>query len=295
MNIFQSIILGLVQGLTEFLPVSSSGHLVIIPKLFSWTEHTLVFDTTLHLGTSLALIVFFFNDIKSIVLDFIKDINKYITILLKGNTKNSKEKFNLSSNTLLGFKLLVGCLPAIVFGFIFGDYLEQVFRDIPWVILFLSIGSVLMFVAEYYKGNKNNKEEVKDKSNNRVVYKSLSTFSFKDSLLVGIFQSLALLPGMSRSGSTISGGMLLGLNKEDSARFSFLLSIPIILGVGIYQLISNPIDVSNIQSLIIGFVFSFISGLVAIRFLLSFLKSNTLYPFVIYRFILAVTLLIYTL
>jgi undecaprenyl-diphosphatase len=282
MNLFQSIVLGIVQGLTEFLPVSSSGHLVIIPDLFHWTSHTLVFDTTLHLGTSLALIVFFYKDIKDIVIAVISDF----VLLFKPTTKKQLS-FSFHPNSLLGFKLLVGCIPALILGLLFGDYLEAVFRDIPWVILFLTVGSVLMFFAEYFMG-----ERYKTVVNNKA---GLSNLSFIKALYIGIFQSLALFPGMSRSGSTISGGMFLGLSKEDSAKFSFLLSIPIILGAGVYQLISNPLDSTAMTSMLMGFLFSFLSGIIAIKFLLGFLKTNKLYPFVLYRVGLALFLLVYIL
>jgi len=298
MTFFQSIVLGIVQGLTEFLPVSSSGHLVIIPQLFHWTEHTLVFDTTLHLGTSLALIVFFYKDIKSIVISFIYDfftiLGNLFTLTNTSTTTNKSFKkettFHFNSNTLLGFKLIVGCIPAMVLGLLFGDYLELVFREIPWVILFLTIGSVLMFFAEYIKGDATRKKVIKASSEK---YLSLDNLSFAKSLYIGLFQSLALFPGMSRSGSTLSGGMFLGLSKEDSAKFSFLLSIPIILGAGIYQLISNPLDGTSVPSMLLGFLFSFLSGIIAIKFLLNFLKTNKLYPFVIYRILLAIFLLSY--
>lgn len=274
MTIIQGIILGITQGLTEFLPVSSSAHLIIVPNLFGWETHSLVFDTTLHLGTSLALIVFFFKDIKTILMSLFIDIKDF---LVMGSTHRS-----FSSNSMLGFKLVIASIPAMILGVLFNDYFETTFRALTWTSIFLLSGSVLMFCAEYLY-NKIHIEKVFE----------TPTVSWRSSLIIGVFQSLALFPGMSRSGSTISGGMFLGLSKETAAKFSFLISLPIILGAGIYQLISSSLGELNLTVLLMGFVFSFFSGIVSIKFLLNFLKSNKLYPFVIYRVLLALYLFLF--
>ena len=275
MIFIQSIILGITQGLTEFLPVSSSGHLLIVPALFGWEPHSLVFDTTLHLGTSLALIIYFYNDLKSIVISFLSDFKDIVF----------KRIFKFSSSSVLGFKLVLGSFPAMVLGLLLNNYFETTFRAVTWVVVFLIVGSVLMYLAEYMY-NKRGKRSISS-------IDELSDLPLLKVVYIGLFQSLALFPGFSRSGSTISGGMLLGLSKENAAKFSFLLSIPIILGVGIYQLISVPLTYMNMPSLLMGFVFSFLFGLMAIKFLLNFLKSNKLYPFIVYRVVLALFLFLF--
>ncbi|MBI2414437.1 undecaprenyl-diphosphatase UppP [candidate division WWE3 bacterium] len=267
MNLFQAFILGAIQALSEFLPISSSGHLIVVPSLFGWQPHSLVFDTTLHLGTAAALLAFFFKDLYNIGLSFISDV------------WNSQDNFsNYSQNGKYAIFILLGSLPAGIIGFVFENQIEVVFRDVKYVALFLILGSALMFIAEKSADHK----------------KSLSMNYFK-SLVIGFFQSLALLPGFSRSGSTISGGMLFGLSRENAARFSFLLSIPIVVLVGTYQLLKSYhlITTSFMPSLLIGFFTSFIVGLLVIKFLLKFLNKHGLSVFIIYRLVLALVLLLF--
>ncbi len=267
MNVFQALALGIVQGLTEFLPISSSGHLIIFPQIFNWEQQPLFFDTTLHLGTALAVIVYFFKDLKKLTLSLISCLSK--------NQLNLK---NYDHDGLTAISLLLGTIPAAVIGFLFEDIFETVFRDTVSVIEFLLLGSMLMVIAEIqYKRVK------------KAEYLSLGK-----GIIIGFFQCLALFPGFSRSGSTISGGMITGMNRETAARFSFLMSVPIILGAGIYQLIGNVSDftIGNLGMILIGFLSSFLSGIVAFRILMSILKSRSLYPFIFYRVALAVLLII---
>jgi undecaprenyl-diphosphatase len=255
MNLFQSVILGLVQGIAEFLPISSTGHLVLVPAFFNWAEPPLVFDTTLHLGTAFALLFYFRKDIWEIL----------------KTTLTSKLNFNN-----LGLKILVGSIPAGILGVLIGDYIENVFRDPKYVLVFVTLGTLLMYCAEYFGKRIHSFEKI----------------NFKFSALIGAFQALALFPGVSRSGATISGGMLFGLDRESASRFSFLLSLPIVLaaalfkGLGSYtQLISM-----NLWVVFAGFIVSFVSGLIAVDFLLKFLRKGNLYPFIIYRVILALVI-----
>ncbi|MBD3366004.1 undecaprenyl-diphosphatase UppP [candidate division WWE3 bacterium] len=253
MTVFQALILGVVQGLTEFLPVSSSAHLVVLPEIFGWQAHSLVFDTTLHLGTSLALLAYFWKDLWEIL--------------------RSPKKW--------WFKLFLGMLPAGVLGFLFNDLFEEYFRDISFVVVFLVLGSVLMHVAEkFFSSGNASAEEV----------------SAKKSFLVGLFQSLALFPGFSRSGSTISGGMILGMSREAAAKFSFLLSIPLVWAAGgleFVQLFSAGVGGSSVSAfaLLVGAVSSFLTGVLCIKFFMRFVKSNSLIPFVVYRLLLALALI----
>jgi undecaprenyl-diphosphatase len=248
MSIFQALFLGIVQGLTEFLPVSSSGHLVLIPKVFGWVPQPLLFDTTVHLGTALALVVFFWKDIWQI----------------------------LVKNHSLGLKIIIGTIPAALLGFFFEGFFELTFRSIGYVSLFLFLGSLLMLFAE------------------KVFRAPLTgTVTYKKGLIVGLFQVLALFPGVSRSGATISGGMLCGLRHKDAARFSFLLSLPIVLGAGLYKLYDAVgAGISLDLNLLVGFFASFLSGILAIKFLMGFLQRNRLYVFVLYRLVLVAVLLL---
>jgi len=285
MSPFQAIILGTVQGLTEFLPISSSGHLILFPTLFRWGIHSLAFDTVLHMGTAVSLVVFFFSDLKEIFRSFFRDLSQ------KGN------KFSeFSHDGKMIFYLLFGSLPAVIFGVLFESSVESIFRSVSWVAIFLILGSVLMLLAEKI-------------SIFAVVHKvfpflgKVWDFAFKGgekivnvwrSIIVGIFQSAALFPGVSRSGATISGGMLMGFSREYAARFSFLLSIPVVIGAALYKVLESYQVLfleMNIFTLFLGFVASFVTGVFAIKFLMNFVKKYPLYIFVIYRLLLAIFLL----
>jgi undecaprenyl-diphosphatase len=264
MTIFQSIILGLVQGVAEFLPSSSTGHLVILSRIPGWAQQPLVFDTTLHLATAAALVVYFWKEILAIIVAFIKSVFQF---------KFSYQKY--SKEAKLGLVILVGSIPAGIIGVLVGNSIETAFRSVLAVAIFLILGSVLMFFAE--KRNSNGVD-----------------INMKKGFVIGLFQSLALLPGISRSGSTISGAMFLGLKREEATRISFLLSIPIVLSAGLFQLLKSYSELSTIpfSVTLIGFVVSFLSGIFAIKFLLKFVKTHSLYPFIVYRIALAALLLI---
>lgn len=267
---YQALLLGVVQGLTEFLPISSSGHLVIIPILLGWQSQPLVFDLILHLGTAAALITYFRNDIKSILLSLNKELSKEHV---------NAHKYPYESK--LGVFIILGSIPAVVLGYMFNDIVEAEFRGLLTVALLLLCGSLLMFYAELK------------------MRKSQFSNSFKEvngirALGIGLFQTLALLPGVSRSGATISGGMILGLTREYAARFSFLLSIPIVLGATLFKVLDAPdAELANVGlvAILIGFVSSFTVGYLAIDLLLKFLKSKGLMVFIVYRVLLAFVLL----
>ncbi len=246
MSVFQAFILGIIQGVTELFPVSSSGHLIILPRLFGWGPHPLFFDTTLHLGTALALIVVFWKDLVKVF----KDLSYAKSIL-------------------------IGILPAGLLGFFLNGWFESVFRDVFWVVLFLIFGSLLMSLAEllFIGGGK---------------------LSFLKALVIGLFQTLALFPGVSRSGSTISGGMFVGLSREQAARFSFMLAIPLSLAAGLYEGVANfgSVSADYSVSLLVGFLTSFVFGFFSVKFLLKFLKSHKLWVFVGYRLLLALVLMV---
>ncbi|MFA6341209.1 MAG: undecaprenyl-diphosphate phosphatase, partial [Candidatus Paceibacterota bacterium] len=204
MTIFDSIILGLVQGLAEFIPISSSGHLIIARDLFGWHGSSdLSFDAILQLATGLALVAYFHKDIWRLICSFFHMISGKIT-----------EK---RDRTMI-LAIILGTIPAVIFGLLLEKYMETTFRSAVLVAVGLIIGSIFMYLAE--KFSKQDKE-----------------ISVKKGVWIGLSQCLALVPGFSRSGATISGGLIAGLNREEAARFSFLLSIPIILGSGSKKLL----------------------------------------------------------
>lgn len=262
MSIFQALILGVVQGITELLPISSSAHLILVPKLFGWSEHSLVFDTTLHLGTAFALLVYFRKEIYSIIKSLFSDL-----FHLGFNLKK------YSQSGWLGIKILIGSIPTGVIGFLFGDTIGNYFRGVGSVLVFLVIGSLLMLMADIFS---------------RPAIENIPDVNSKKSFWIGLFQSLALFSGISRSGSTISGGMLLGLRRDLAAKLSFLLSVPIVLSAGIFQGVSSFDSLSSTPplALFLGFMCSLLSGLVAIKFLMGFLGKHKLTGFIVYRLVL---------
>lgn len=264
LSLFQIIALSLVQALTEFLPISSSGHLVVIPQLLGLPTQPLVFDTTLHLATSLSLLVFFSKDLLDIAFDLIKDLLKHKTHIKR-----------FSHNGKMGLYVLIASIPAGIVGILFSDFLESTFRQLYYVSAFLIVGSILMLIAE------NVYEKIDAKSD----------LSYKKALIIGIFQTLALLPGISRSGSTISAGMLLGLSREYAAKFSFIMAVPIITFAAFFEFYDSYSLITFDINLLVGFLVTFVSGLFVIKFLLNFLKSHSIYVFVIYRVLLAIIVL----
>lgn len=261
MDIFSSIILGAIQGLTEFLPISSSGHLIIARDIFGWQGNIdMAFDAILQLATVLALIVYFWDDILKLL--------KSLFLMIKRETVEQSEKIMIWS-------IIIGTIPAVIAGLLLETYMETVFRSALLVSIILIVGSGLMFFAE--KFSKQDKE-----------------LSIKKGFAIGFFQCLALIPGFSRSGATISGGLLLGLKRESAARFSFLLSIPIIAGSGLKKLldlIQSGLINYDYQGIILGSLTAFIVGLLAIKFLMTFLKKYPLDIFIYYRLILAIGVL----
>lgn len=266
MTFFESIILGLAQGLTEFLPISSSGHLILIRKLLNVPlEGSLSFDVFLNTATLFAVIYCFWGDIKAILRDFFTQ--------------------SLSSrNNKLVLALIIGTIPAGFFGFFYGEAIENIFRNSSSVAWALIGGSLLMFLADMVSAG-------------RLRYTSSSQGGITPwkGFLVGIFQSLALIPGISRSGVSISGGILAKLSREEAIKFSFLLLIPVSLGAILKILIDPSFQISNFVTLnsCLAFLSALLSGIWAVRFLVRYLSSNKFTLFIIYRLILAIIILIF--
>jgi undecaprenyl-diphosphatase len=263
-EMFQAIILGFVQGATEFVPVSSSAHLVLVPWLLGWDSPGLVFDTAVHWGTLVAVLLYFRHDWKLLATAWVRS--------LPGRDRRSPE-------SRLVWLLLLGTFPAALLGFIFEEFFESLFSEPGWVSVFLLMTAGLLAVAERVGSRR----------------RELSDVVPQDALLIGLGQAAAIAPGISRSGATISVGILRGLRRQDAARFSFLLATPIILGAGLFKLVDLvrvPEPLVYVPSLVIGFATAAAVGYVCIWGLLRYLERGSLYVFSGYCALLGVTCLV---
>lgn len=270
MTIIQAVILGIIQGLTEFLPVSSSAHLVIVPYLFGWKLDEAVvfpFDVLVQLGTLTAVIYYFRRDLWEI-------------LSAVWNGLRSGKPFAAPA-ARLGWLLVLATIPAGVIGLLIKDLVEAVFKDAPVTALFLLVTALLLIVAERI-GKRS---------------RGVASLTWKDALWIGFAQAMALFPGISRSGATISGGMSRHLDRPAAARFSFLMSIPVMLAAGAFSLL-DLLDIPNLSSFLpaiaAGFVAAAVVGYLAIRWLLAFLTRRPLYIFAAYCIALAMVVLLVT-
>lgn len=279
MLVMQSIILGLAQGLCEFIPISSSAHLIIIPWLFGWTDPaigSLTFDVALHLGTLVAAIIFFASDIGRLLVAWFRSIGE--------------RKIGDDPDRRMAWYILIATIPGGITGLLLESRIQTSFHASPiprismilMAIVIAALGG-LLWIADAHARHE----------------RGLGKLSFKDALLIGLSQALAIFPGVSRSGATITTGIALGLEREAAARFSFLLSLPIIAGAGLkslYDLVKSyaagAITSSELVIFPIGFVVAGISGFFCIKFLLSFLKNHSTKAFAWYRWGLAVLVLV---
>lgn len=259
----QVVVLALLQGITEFLPVSSSAHLILIPAFFAWPDQGLAFDIAVHLGTLLAVMSYFRADIFKIVVDFIHSI---------------KER-RINSHQKLGWLIIVATIPVGLVGFFARNFIENHLRS-PSIIAWTTLGfGILLWIADYYGRKK----------------RTVSQLTWQEAIIIGGSQALSLIPGTSRSGITLTAGLFLGLTRENAAHFSFLLSIPVIIlagGLETIKLLKNPISV-NWVSLGWGVGLSAISGYCCIHYFLKLLNKIGLAPFVLYRLILGISLLMW--
>jgi len=259
MEWLDAVILGLVQGVTEFLPVSSTGHLVLVHEWLSIEgSNALAFDAVLHFATTAAVIVYFWSDLRALLQVALRKLGR-----LPVNEKDI---------TLL-YALIIGTIPAAILGVFLQDIISEHLRSPFFVAVFLFCGSIFFLFAEWRYYLKPPHGEL----------------TLKKGVLIGVFQALALLPGMSRSGATLAGGMLLGLPRYEAARFSFLLAIPITLGVGIKMSLDLLKEGGGVDWFMIsvGAAVSFVTALIVIHFFLNFIRKYTLWPFVWYGIILS--------
>ncbi|RME41645.1 MAG: undecaprenyl-diphosphatase UppP [Caldilineae bacterium] len=254
MTPLQAIVLGLLQGATEFLPISSSGHLVLVPWLLGWNASGLTFDTTVHLGTLVAVVVYFWRDIEQIVVGVLKTLRD----------RNLDDFYGR-----LGWLIVVGSIPAAVAGALLESFFERLFGTPALVSIFLLVTGLILLLSE------------------RVARRTreLETIGWRDSVLIGLAQAAAIAPGISRSGSTIAAGLALGIRREAAARFSFLLALPVIFGAGMLKLkdaIAVGVSGDEVTLLVLGFGAAAVSGYACIHFLLRYVRRRSLYLFTAY-------------
>ena len=268
MSFFEALILGLVQGLTEFLPISSSAHVQIAQQLMNLSELTkpqlTAFIATIQLGTEIAVVAY-----------FIKDIGRIGSSWLRWSIK---PRSKMTSDTKLGWLIIVGTLPVLILGLGFRDFIENDVRNL-WVIAYTLIGfGILLGLADFF-GRKS---------------KNITDLNFSHGLAFGVGQALALVPGVSRSGGTITVGLMLGYTRQAAARYSFLLAIPAVLGSGLFQFFSSVGDLSQdlLVATVLATIVSGVVGLSVIHYLLKYLQKGSFLPFVVWRVGVGVLLLV---
>ncbi len=253
MSPWRAVALGLLQGVTEFLPVSSSGHLVLVPWALGWSEASLLYDTVVHLGTCLAVVLYFWQDLVEVVQGALRG--------LTGRRQGPEDD--------LGWLLVLSAVPGAVIGYLFEDLFESLFARPPYAAGFLLVTGALLLVSDRIGRRQ----------------RALATIRWPDAIWAGLAQAAAIAPGISRSGATMSAGLLRGLNREAAARFAFLMSVPIILGASALQVV-KAIGEASVQGswaeLGLGFVAAAVSGLLAIRLLLRLVRRHSLRPFAYY-------------
>ena len=268
-EIVQAIIIGIVQGLTEFLPVSSSAHLIVLPRIFGWDDELInssTFVVMLHMGTLAALLVFFWRDV--LVL-----LGAFVALL-------RERSFGDDPDRKLALVLLLTIIPAALFGFVFEDWIDGCFYDAVLVIPFILVaGAGILWLAERI-GTRT---------------RDLQQSDYGDAAFIGVAQALALFPGISRSGITIAAGLARGLKREAAARFAFLMGIPIIAGAGLWKarhVVTGEAGEVDVAVLAAGVFAAFVSGWLAIGFMLRYLRDHSTGIFIAYRLIAAAVFLV---
>lgn len=262
MDLIQSIILGFIQGITEFLPISSTAHLVIIPWLFSWNDKGLPFNVALHIGSLFAILVYFYHDWKRIIPQFLKSV--------------SRGSFKGNHDGMLGLYIVIGTIPGIISGYVFESYSAGILRNPLSIAAALALFAIFLYIADR---RTKNRKEIKD-------------MDLTDCLFFGIAQAFAVIPGISRSGAAITGGLFRNFKRDEAARFSFLLAAPLITGAGVLESRHIPIDTMVTAPFLLGILSSAVTAFFVIKFLLRFLQKQSYKAFVIYRIALAAVIVI---
>jgi len=263
MSILEAVVLGLVQGLTEFLPVSSTAHLRIVPALLGWEDPGAAYSAVIQLGTVVAVLLYFAKDLGRLTKAFVAGLV-------------DRQPFGTEDSRLAWFVGL-GTIPIGVLGLLFKKSIETSLRSLYVISASLIVLAVVLFAVERLASHR----------------RTLKDMTLKDGLIIGLWQAMALVPGSSRSGTTLTGGLSLGFNRADAARYSFLLSIPATTLAGIFELkhLLEAADAPPTLVLVVGTVVSFVAGLAAIHGLLQFLRSRSTLVFVVYRIALGVALI----
>lgn len=264
MSIIQSILLGIIQGIGEFLPISSSAHLIIIPYLFNWSEHSLAFDVALHFGTLIAVLFVYFKDWWEL---FKGAFNK---VVYKKNSFNNK----------MFWLLVLATIPGALIGKLFEEPIENILRSNYVIIaIALAVMGILIFLGDKWAAKKYKNKET-----------DFEHLTLKQTFIIGLSQALAVIPGFSRSGTTILTARLMGVSRSAAAKFTFLLSVPIIFGATILKL---PDMITGFSpELIVGIIVSAVVGVISIKFLLRYIKKHDFAIFAYYRVIIAIIVLV---
>jgi undecaprenyl-diphosphatase len=267
LELFQAIVLGVVQGLTEFLPVSSSGHLLLGQFFFGLNQNRfgLSFDVALHMGTLVAVVSYFWRDLIRMALAFFRSF--------------SYRDLDNDPDQRLAYLVIASTVPAALIGFLFEGFFEETVRS-PWVVVFNFVLVGVLFIVGEAVGTRTRRA---------------SKLGFGEAIGIGLAQATALVPGVSRSGATITLGLFLGLRREEAAKFSFLMSVPIIAGAGslkVAQVVAAGMDAWQVVLFVVGFVTSAAVGYVTIRFLLNYLTNHSLRAFAYYRFAIAAVVVV---
>ena len=272
--VIQAAILGIVQGLTEFLPISSTAHLILVPQFLNWDDSfvtSAAFDVMLHMGTLAALLIYFWRDLWRLLKAWLVSIRD--------------RSVGADPDRKLAWLLFVSVVPGALLGAVGEGFFDSFFRQsssLIYIAGLLVIGALLLGLAELV-GRRN---------------REMPDMAWRDAVIIGLAQALALFPGISRSGITIGAGLFVGLKREAAARFSFLMATPIILGAGIWkgrELLGGGLAAGDALPLFVGLVAAALSGLAAIAFLLSYLRRRSMFIFIAYRFVLAGLIVLFVL
>lgn len=258
MDLIQSIILGAVQGITEFLPISSTAHLILVPWFFSWKDQGLPFNVALHVGSLLAIIFFFWRDWLLIIREFVASV-------FHGSFKDRP-------NGRIGLYLIIATIPGALSGYLFEEQAAGILRHPLSIAFALSLFAILLYLADRFSKKR----------------KTVADMDLKDCIIMGLAQALAIIPGVSRSGVTITGAMMMSFKRDEAAKFSFLMAAPLIAGAGVFE--SRHLEYASVMSVpfIAGLLASAVFAFLAMKFLLVFVRKASYTVFVIYRLVLAV-------
>ncbi len=268
MSTLEAIVLGIVQGLTEFLPISSTGHILFVPALAGWDDPGAAFSAVIQLGTMAAVLVYFRTDLWRMAVAFVKSFVGDHPLWRSDD-----------SDARIGWYIVLGTIPISIVGIVFADQIENNVRSLSLVAVVMILFSFVLMAADL-KGAQD---------------RDVKQLTLRDGIIIGLFQALALIPGVSRSGSTISGGLFLGLDRESATRYSFLLSVPAVVLSALFELrkIGDGAGASvGVAPTIIATVLAFISGYLAIAFLLRFVRTHNFAVFVVYRVAVGATMLV---